>query len=542
MSVLRSPLAASDSSFFDPAFSAPAVKGDIHMATLQRSRLGLLLVSLVTGWIGCGSPENGSSGMVGRPDAPAGRPLAPDAGVVVDAPAPPSPDAPEMPDAAPDAAVPQLAGGNVPDPWRAYLVGNPEGGGSADEANGVFTVKGSGRDIYDTLGFTFVAQPLSGDGEIIAQVTGLTGDNISPLAKAGVLVMAESGLTDPATFWAGTFVTPRSGAAGQYRGETGMAASAGAGVEVVPGWVRLAKVGQEVTSYYSPDGSLWIRFGSTTLPPLEKPLIGLAVSAHDDAAGMQLATATFSSVSINRYPAGQGPDAGQPGPGDGGVPGNDGPLPTGTLPAPWAFSDLGMTLPGSAAFSGGTFQVVGGGRDIWQRADNGAFVYQRISGDAEIRADLLGVQGANQHSKAGLMFRSSLDLDDQHAMWLVKPNDPPAGVPIGLSFQWRAMRNTNARAQDQRFLFAPQTMRLVRKGSIIEASLLLPENRWFLVSRQVVEFPEAIYVGLAVTAHDQNLLATGVFRNVVVVGQAAPPLPDAGMGSDAPAADAGTRD
>ena len=513
----------------------------------QRCRNGLLLLGVATGWIGCESSENGSTGAGGRSDARAGMAAAPDAGVV-DAAAPPRPDAPETPDAAdaadpPDAAVPQLAGGNVPAPWRAYLVGSPEGGGSADQVGGVFTVKGSGRDIYDTLGFTFVAQPLSGDGEIIAQVTGLSGDNVNPAAKAGVLVMAESGLTDPATFWAGTFVTPRNGAAGQWRGDTGMAASAGAGVEVVPGWVRLARVGQEVTFYYSPDGSLWIRFGSAILPPLGTPLIGLAVSAHDDVAGTQLVTATFSNVSINRYPSGQTPDAGQPGPGDGGVPGSDGPLPTGTLPAPWAFSDLGMTpLPGSAAFAGGTFQVAGGGRDIWQRADNGAFVFQRITGDAEIRADILGVQGANQHSKAGLMFRSSLDLDDQHAMWLAKPNDPPAGVPIGLSFQWRATRNTNARAQDQRFWFAPQTMRLTRKGSTIEASLLLPENRWFLVSRQTVEFPEAIYVGLAVTAHDQNLLATGVFRNVMVMGQAAPPLPDAGTGADAPPADAGTRD
>jgi hypothetical protein len=186
-------------------------------------------------------------------------------------------------------------------------------------------------------------------------------------------------------------------------------------------------------------------------------------------------------------------------------------------------------LPGTASYGDGTFHLTGGGRDIWQRADNGAFIYQRIAGDAEIRADILGVQAANQHAKAGLMFRASLDTDDLHAMWLAKPNDPAPGLVVqGLSFQWRPMRAVNARAQDHRFWFPPQTMRLVRKGGTVEASLLIAPDRWFLVSRQALELPETIYVGLAVTAHDQNLVTTGVFQNVVVVGQPAAASPDAG--------------
>ncbi len=485
-------------------------------------RAGLAVVASGV-WLACSPPDNGAFGYGGRMDAaPAVASRPPDAGAIIDAP--------------PDAPVPRPAPGNVAAPWRAYLVGNPEGGGSADLADGVFSIKGSGRDLFNTLGFTLVAQPFAGDGEIVAHVRGLAGDGVNPGAKAGVILLGEEALTNPSAAWAGTFVTPGAGAAGQWRDTGAMTAtSESGGVEVLPGWVRLRKVGTQVTFFYSPDGSLWIAFGSVSLSGLGPSLLlGLAVSAHDDAAGAQLVTATFDRVSITGFAPGEAPDAGAPAPADGGIAGSDGPLPGGPLPRPWTFTNLGMTLPGAASRDRDTFYLTGGGRDIWARADNGAFVYQRIAGDAEIRADLLGVQPSNQHAKAGLMVRASLDTDDVNAMWAVKPVDPGPGLrPFGISFQWRPLRGENSKAQDQHFLFAPQTMRLSRKGSTLEAWVLIAPDSWWLVARQTLELPDIVYVGLAVTAHDPNLVATGLFRNVSLTGQALPPLPDAG------AADAG---
>jgi hypothetical protein len=433
--------------------------------------------------------------------------------------------------------MPRLAPGNVPAPWRAYLVGETEGGGSADLNGDVFTVKGSGRDIFDTIGFTLVAQPFAGDGEIVAQVTGISGDNINAGAKAGVMFLAEELLTDPGAAWGASFVTPQSGAAGQWRPEPfGTATSAGFGVEVVPGWVRVTKVGSELTFYYSPDGALWIRFGAATIGGFTSTVhVGLAVSSRDQAAGTQLVTATFANVKVTQYAPGMAPDAGAPpGPADGGgIPIADagadvGTLPGAPVPAPWTVTDIGMPMPGAASFASGRFHLAGGGRDIWARSDNGVFVYQRITGDAEIRARLLGVQPTNQHAKIGLMFRASLDTDDVNTMWLVKPVDPATGPPIGVSFQWRATKGENSTARDQRFLFAPQTLRLARKGPNVEASLLLPNNSWFLVARQALALPEVIYVGLAVTSHDQARIAIGLAEDVTLMGRAAPPLPDGG--------------
>jgi hypothetical protein len=489
------------------------------MGVRSGCRAGLVLIA-AGGWLACQPPDNGAFGYGQRFDSAPAVAARPDGGAV---------------DAAPDAPVPQPAPGNVEAPWRAWLVGNPEGGGSAEQAAGAFTVKGSGRDLFNTLGFTLVAQPFAGDGEIVAHVSALAGDGLGAGAKAGVILLGEEALTSPAAAWAGTFVTPGAGAAGQWRDSGAMTAtSEGAGVEVLPGWVRLSKVGPVVSFSYSPDGALWISFGSATLngfgPSL---LLGLAVSAKDDATGARLATATFDSVTITRYPPGQAPDAGAPGPVGPGIAPTDGPLPGGPLPAPWTFANLGTTLPGSASEQDGTFYLAGGGRDIWARADNGAFVYQRVSGDAEIQAEVLGVQPTNQHAKAGLMVRASLDADDLNAMWLGKPIDPGPGLRVfGLSFQWRPLRADNSKAQDQHFLFPPQTMRLARRGSTLEASVLIAPDRWWLVARQTLDLPEIVYVGLAVTAHDPNLVATGLFRNVSLSGQTLPPLPDAGAPPD----------
>jgi hypothetical protein len=507
--------------------------------------LALLLATAALG--ACGSeskppPAPARDAAVDRPGP--GRPPSPDAGTPEDAPE--AVDVPaDPPDMAPDLPPPEPkpAPGNVPAPWKAYLVGEPEGGGSADFAADAFTVKGSGRDIYDVLGFTFVAQPFTGDGEIVAQVEGLLGEGVNGGAKAGVMLMAEDGLVNPSAAWAGTFVTPRAGAAGQWRADTaGVAAASGAGVEVMPGWVRLSKVGAEVSFAYSPDGTLWIPFGSATINGFGSTLLlGLAVSARDTT-GLTQVTASFSRVKVTQYAPGMTPDGGAVtgAPGDAGIGGHDGPLPGGPVPREWTTTDLGMTLPGSASFQQGRFLLAGGGRDIWARADNGVFVYQRIRGDAEITARVLGVQPTNLHAKAGLMFRASLDADDVNTMWLAKPVDPePGNIVQGLSFQWRPARAQNSTARNQRFFLPPQTLRLARKGTNIEASILLAPDRWFLVSRQALELPEDIYVGLAVTAHDVNLVATGVFDGVRVTGTPAPPLPDGGLDTTPPEVDAG---
>lgn len=60
-------------------------------------------------------------------------------------------------------------GGSLPSPWVDKDVGGVGLAGSASYANGTFTVRGAGADIWGTAdGFNFVYQALSGDGQIVA--------------------------------------------------------------------------------------------------------------------------------------------------------------------------------------------------------------------------------------------------------------------------------------------------------------------------------------------------------------------------------------
>ena len=72
----------------------------------------------------------------------------------------------------------------LPAPWLAQSVGTVGVAGSASQANGTFTLKGSGADIAGTSdGFFFAHQKLSGDGEIKARIASV--QNTAPGAKAG---------------------------------------------------------------------------------------------------------------------------------------------------------------------------------------------------------------------------------------------------------------------------------------------------------------------------------------------------------------------
>src|SRR5262245_58521398 len=77
---------------------------------------------------------------------------------------------------APAALLP--AGANPPSaPWIDQDIGGPSAAGSTDvDANGVWTLRGSGADIWSTADqFHFCYQPVKGDASISARFLGQGG-------------------------------------------------------------------------------------------------------------------------------------------------------------------------------------------------------------------------------------------------------------------------------------------------------------------------------------------------------------------------------
>ena len=104
-----------------------------------------------------------------------------------------------------------------PYPWASQDIGSVGVAGSVSFSNGVFTVGGSGADIWGTTdAFRFVYVRMTGNGTVTARV--LSVQNTDGWAKAGVMMRASLNANSAHAFVA---VTPGNGVAWQYRSTTG---------------------------------------------------------------------------------------------------------------------------------------------------------------------------------------------------------------------------------------------------------------------------------------------------------------------------------
>ena len=92
------------------------------------------------------------------------------------------------------------------------------------------------------------------------------------------------------------------------------------------------------------------------------------------------------------------------------------------LPAPWQTVDVGSVgAVGSATISNGIYTVKGGGT-ISSTADNFRFVYQTLSGDGEIKAQLSSVENPSANGLIGVIIRESLTAGSEYAFMGVSPD------------------------------------------------------------------------------------------------------------------------
>jgi alpha-L-fucosidase len=178
--------------------------------------------------------------------------------------------------------------------WLTEDVGAVGATGSLGLTNGVFTVQGSGADIWNSAdGFRYVFQSLAGDCALTARVLNL--QSTAGWAKAGVMIRET---LDPASQYVINFLSPANGTALQERVGTGGSAS---GVSnntglTAPYWVRLVRTNDTFASFVSPDGINWTQTGTTTVAMNSSVYVGLAVCSHVDGT---LCQAQFDNVSFS---------------------------------------------------------------------------------------------------------------------------------------------------------------------------------------------------------------------------------------------------
>lgn len=166
----------------------------------------------------------------------------------------------------------------LPQEWTSVDIGVTTGQ-SACESAGVYTITGSGADIWGTADeFSFTYKSLNGDGVITAKVESI--QNTDPWSKSGVMIRQD--LT-PGSKYIDCIVTPANGIGFQNRPAANGVCSviAASGGIIAPYWVKLERIGNMFNAYTSADGVAWTQIGkSTSLIMTTKLYMGLAVTAH----------------------------------------------------------------------------------------------------------------------------------------------------------------------------------------------------------------------------------------------------------------------
>ncbi|WP_159455924.1 RICIN domain-containing protein [Chitinophaga eiseniae] len=178
-------------------------------------------------------------------------------------------------------------------------IGTASPAGSSSYTNNVWTVRGSGTDIWTHAadGFHFVYKEVTGNCSIIARVDSVGGTAAN--ARAGVMIRSD--LTSSSAQRAWIAVTPGKKGEAFMHGWTEVRAGANwekqsRQIPGIPYWVKIERIGDMITTYYSPDGASWAvevegRFAGFN----GKAYIGLAVCSM---ANGVLNTSAFSNVSV----------------------------------------------------------------------------------------------------------------------------------------------------------------------------------------------------------------------------------------------------
>jgi regulation of enolase protein 1 (concanavalin A-like superfamily) len=189
------------------------------------------------------------------------------------------------------------------------------------------------------------------------------------------------------------------------------------------------------------------------------------------------------------------------------------------LPSSGVGQDIGSVgVAGSSSESQGVWTVRASGADIWETADGFHFRHAELRGDGFVQVRLLGQSNTDPWAKAGVMIRDSLTAGSAHALLAVTPAN-------GLALQNRA---TTAAPSQHQALGAYDDgvwLRLVRSGTTITAFRSDDGATWTPVGQAVSPaMTDPVYLGLAVTSHNNGVLGTATFDHLQGSGFGAPAL------------------
>lgn len=198
--------------------------------------------------------------------------------------------------------------------------------------------------------------------------------------------------------------------------------------------------------------------------------------------------------------------------------------------------DIGPNLPlfldGEVNFANGVYTVGGSGSDVGrdQLFDEFFFVYKEISGSFSIQGDISELSATGE---GGFMVRQDLDADSVSVAWTrladLTLGGNTAAAPGTMFPHVRWIKNGGSMVDgddDQEgastALIGGYTsenvgpVRLDRIGNTFRFYTTNAAGEWFLQYTEEVQMPETVYVGLTVTANNNQQFGEFEFSNIVI--------------------------
>ena len=172
----------------------------------------------------------------------------------------------------------------------------------------------------------------------------------------------------------------------------------------------------------------------------------------------------------------------------------------------------------------GTYTMTASGADIWNQADEFHFAFKTLSGVGSIQAQVLSVDDTDPWAKAGVMIRETLEPGSKFAAVYITPGN-------GCRFQARvdtdvdATSDTGVVTTEQTAITAPYWVKLERdvagnfRGYYSSNGSTWQSMSW---NPQYISMSSNIYIGLALTSHNNAATCQAKFSNVTITGTVSP--------------------
>jgi hypothetical protein len=156
----------------------------------------------------------------------------------------------------------------------------------------------------------------------------------------------------------------------------------------------------------------------------------------------------------------------------------------------------------------GIFTVKGIGRDIYERSDEFHFAYKEISSAAKIIVKVESMDNTDPFAKAGIMIRDTLDANARYCGLFMTPEN-------GVRYQYRTTVNETTDRMFDPNVAVPYWLRLERtSGGLVRAYYSANGSDWTSFSFASVQMADPMYIGLAVTSHNQDVPCEARFSNL----------------------------